>query len=197
MLNQIPETRVGGHMSSHQWDTHLPMLATWYRVPHSLRGRDVWFLDPDLFLEGTEGLGLGVQTKRALEECLNAYRRGLYLAAANLAGSVSEGAWYAAAKTLADENEWAKMEDTGAAKLQTWVGNRLRQYRDTKFIADELVAQANVLREIRNYGVHPGPPMGDLEKYFNQTECCMLLLSLHRYLVRLADACSLVKSLSP
>ena len=55
-------------------------------------------------------------------------------------------------------------------------------------LSDELLAQANVLRAIRNYGVHPAAIRDDLERYFAEEACGLLILTTHNYLTRLASA---------
>jgi hypothetical protein len=55
-------------------------------------------------------------------------------------------------------------------------------------LPDELLAQASVLREIHNYGVHPGPEKDELERWFSEESCGLLVLDAHNYLVRLSGA---------
>jgi hypothetical protein len=44
------------------------------------------------------------------------------------------------------------------------------------------------MRDIRNYGVHPRELTGgDLEIYFEEDKCGLLLLEAHRHLKRLAE----------
>jgi len=57
---------------------------------------------------------------------------------------------------------------------------------------DELLATASLLRELRNYGVHPLKVRDDLERYFNEEACGLLLLRTHNYLVNLAAAAEAV-----
>ena len=151
---------------------------------------EAWYRDPDLFLEELADLGLDDRAERALREALRAYSRGLYLAAASLLGVVSEAAWYAAAERLGKPGrleEEVRSERT--AKVQALVASILRERKaGAPTMPDELLANAALLRELRNYGVHPVHVRDDLERYFNEEECGLLLLRTHNYLVRLLAA---------
>lgn len=150
-----------------------------------------WYRDPNLFLEDLSGLGLDERAERALRESIRAFNRGLYLAAISLLGVVSEAAWYAAAGQLATHG--GRLEDEirneRTAKVQTLVAGILRDRQaGSRTMPDELLANASLLRELRNYGVHPVNVRDDLERYLNEEECGLLLLRTHNYLVRLSAA---------
>jgi hypothetical protein len=152
---------------------------------------DAWYRDPDLFLEDLSGLKLDERAERALRESIRAFNRELYLAAASLLGVVSEAAWYAAADRLAMPG--GKLEEEvrneRTAKVQTLVAGILRDRKaGSPTLPDELLANASLLRELRNYGVHPVKVRDDLERYFHEEECGLLLLRTHNYLVRLLAA---------
>jgi len=81
------------------------------------------------------------------------------------------------------------MRDGNTGKMQTLVADRLRAVKGlSSTLPDELLAQASVLREIRNYGVHPGPEKDELERWFFEEACGLLMLDAHTYLARLAGA---------
>jgi hypothetical protein len=65
----------------------------------------------------------------------------------------------------------------------------LRQQRTLRNTVDELQAQAALLRQLRNYGVHPRSEESDhLERYFTDSGAAILLMETHTYLNRLATA---------
>lgn len=150
-----------------------------------------WYLDPDIFLEELDDLELDDRARRALREALASFRRGLYLAAVSLLGVVSEAAWYRAAERLAKPGgTLAKAVDEGhTARVQKGVAELLRSRgAGSPTTPDELLAQAALLRELRNYGVHPAPSRDDLERFLAEEEAGLLLLRTHRYLVNLTRA---------
>lgn len=53
---------------------------------------------------------------------------------------------------------------------------------------DELLAHAAVLRDLRNYGVHPTTVRDDLERYFTEDTCALLIVETHHHLTSLAGA---------
>lgn len=114
-------------------------------------------------------------------ESLSAFERGLYLSSAALLGVVSEASWYQAAERLGKPgklDEAVRGERT--AIVQQLVAAHLRQNRTASATTpDELLANAALLRELRNYGVHPAEVRDDLERYFGEEECGLLLLRTH------------------
>lgn len=149
-----------------------------------------WYLDPDVFSEDLADLELDDRAKRTLQESLEAFRRRLYLASAALLGVVSEAAWYQAAERLGKPGRLeAAFGEERTATIQKLVADHLRQKRvGSGTMPDELLANAALLRELRNYGVHRAKMRDDLDRYFNEEECGLLILRTHNYLVRLAGA---------
>lgn len=182
---------VGINEPSAGWGVKVPIprptLEAAYLRPSE---GESWYRDPDLFLEDLAGLGLDERADRALRESIRAYNRGLYLAAASLLGVVSEAAWYVAAEKLGPSpklDEAVRRERT--ADIQKLVAGILRDRGvGAPTMPDELLANAALLRVLRNYGVHPVEVRDDLERYFNEEECGLLLLRSHNYLVRLSSA---------
>jgi hypothetical protein len=58
--------------------------------------------------------------------------------------------------------------------------------RDVGTAVDEVASFAALLRALRNYGVHPRRGHDNLERYFAEEECGLLILRMHHYLVELA-----------
>jgi hypothetical protein len=152
-------------------------------------GEAHWYVEPDLFAEDIGNLELTNRAHRALREALASYRRGLYLACASLLGVVSEAAWYAAAERTGTPAIGKLIEEEATARLQRAVADHLRGVKAlARTLPDELLAHAAVLREIRNYGVHPREIRDDLERWFTEDACGLLILETHHYLTRLAGA---------
>lgn len=167
-----------------------PALAPAYIRSPITDSEPRWYLDPDVFSEELDDLELDDRARRALREALSAFRRGLYLASSALLGVVSEAAWYQAAELLGKPGPLEKaIHDERTAKVQELVAAHLREKNaGSATMPAELLANAALLRELRNYGVHPAKTRDDLERYFNEEECGLLILRTHNYLVRLASA---------
>lgn len=184
--------QLAGHGASVRHATALPQLAAAYRLaPRFVHDAAVWFLDPDLFTADLDGIGLDRRTRHCLSEALDTYRNGLFLACANLLGAASEGAWYAAGEQLRTlDPQLAKALDSdNTTKVRNRVGEVLRQHGPIREQVAELHAQAALLRQLRNYGVHPRPRTKDhIERYLTDTGSAILLMETHTYMSRLADA---------
>jgi hypothetical protein len=169
--------------------TWAPAVQSAYRLAHGA-GRHSWYLSPNLFLEELDDLQLEERARRALEEGLRAYRRGLHLACASMLGVVFEAAWHRAALLVQTAGLMGAVRDGETARLQRNVAEALRNARALSPTGpDELLAHAALMRELRNYGVHPaGSPRDDLERYLAEEGCGWLILQTHHYLTRLAAA---------
>jgi hypothetical protein len=170
----------------------VPTVADAYRILNPSKSGHRWYLDPDIFLEDLKGLNLEERARRTLQEALSSFRRGLYLASVSLLGVVSEAAWWAAARRLSPGDqrlEKAIELPAATAKVDVLVADRLRAVKGLgKTVPDELLAHAAVLRELRNYGVHPRTQRDDLERYLAEEPAGLLLLETHNYLTRLLAA---------
>lgn len=166
------------------------------QLPHRLRQPGLWGLEPDVFIDDLAILGLDPRTERSLREAIESYRRGVFLAACSLLGAAVEGAWYAAglrvrsAAPTVDEF----VESNSTAELQNAVITALRDALPgtRKWEAHALGQFARLMRDIRNYGVHPRQAAdGDIEVYFAEGKCGLLFLEAHRHLKQLTDATAL------
>jgi hypothetical protein len=185
--------QLGGYGAGIYYSTWLPTLAPAYRLAPRLSGEPPgWLVDPDLFTADLEQLDLDDRTRRCIAESLAAYRQGLFLASASLLGAASEGAWHAAGqrlRTLDGQLAKALDNDSPATKVQARVAEVLRQHSALRATVEDLHAQAALLRQLRNYGVHPrAAEAGHLERYFTDSGTAVLLMQTHTYLSRLAAA---------
>jgi hypothetical protein len=154
-----------------------------------------WYLDPDLFAEEIADLDLSDRANRALREALTSFPPRVVPRIGESArgrerGSVVRG-W------RADWNDpiVKAIEDGATARLQTRVAEHLRGMKAVApALPDGLLAHAALLREIRNYGVHPKETRDDLERWFTEEACGLLLLQTHHYLTRLAGAVEMAVS---
>ena len=148
--------------------------------------------EPNLFMDGLDDLGLDTRSRRCLQEALTSYRRRLYLSCVNLLGAVNEAAWYAAGERHPRPDpglQQALANDRTAdvlKRVSAWLKDGARD--SDKIRIDEMYAHAGVMREIRNYGVHPrGTTSTDLEDYFTENASGQLLARSRFYLLRLQD----------
>lgn len=146
-------------------------------------------LDPDLLLEG---LDLPARVSRVAREASDAFRRGLPLAAANLLGAVVEGAWMAAARTLAPHAEQIGRALTrepfpAVADVQRRTVDALRHTQPRR--ADDLATTAALVRDIRNYAIHIDLEHDpDLDGWLDETGVITLFGTVRRHLRLLKDA---------
>jgi len=184
--------QLGGLSSAVQVNTALPQLTPAYRLaPRYVQEAAEWFFDVDLFTADIEQLHMDRRTRRCIAEALSAFRQGLFLASASLIGAASEGAWYAAGERLREHDpRLAKhLDNDDTMRVQKLVGELLRQNAGIRASIHELEAQAALLRQLRNYGVHPRSDETDhLERYFSDSGVLLLLMESHTYFTRLADA---------
>jgi hypothetical protein len=172
---------------------HRPaVLSDVVQLPHRLRQQGLWGIEPDIFIADLGPLGLDPRTERSLREAIESYRRGVFLAAASQLGAGVEGAWYAAGQRLRSAAPAVDqfVDSDRTAQLQSAVTDALRDSLpgNRRWEADSLSQFARLMRDIRNYGVHPRHLSdGDIEIYFEEDKCGLLFLEAHRHLKRLAQ----------
>jgi hypothetical protein len=182
-----------GYSSGVRIEVHRPaVLSDVVQLPHRLRQHGLWGIEPDIFIADLAPLGLDPRTQRSLREAIESYRRGVFLAAASQLGAAVEGAWYAAGQCLRSAAPAVDQLVDGdrTAQLQSAVTDALRNSLpgNRKWETDSLSQFARLMRDIRNYGVHPRQLTdGDIEIYFEEDKCGLLFLEAHRHLKRLAE----------
>lgn len=192
--------RLPGYESGLRLRTGGPaVLSDIVRLPHRLRQQGVWGVEPDVFIADLAYLGLDPRTERSLREAVESYRRGVFLAASSLLGAAVEGAWYAAGQRLrsAAPRIDQLVDGDRTAQLQGAVAAVLRDSLPTsrRWEPDTLAQFAGLMRDIRNYGVHPREVSdGDIEVYFAEDKCGLLFLEAHRHFKRLAELTALAGS---
>jgi hypothetical protein len=187
-----PSFKIGNQSGGVGIDTGLANLPVGFRLAPRLRySEQIQLLDPDLFLDNIDDLSLGARTVRCVNEALQAFRGGLYLAAASLLGAASEGASYSAAELITDvyPQMGKHLSNRSTWKLQDQVFKWLTNQRSSAHMAPGLHAQAELLRQLRNYGVHPRTESEDnLEIHISESGAGALLSVAHSYLATFANA---------
>lgn len=162
-----------------------------FRLSAKLSNLGMRQFEPDLFL--SDLLELDARSARCVREALDAYRRDMFLACASLLGAASEGAWYSAGERLKtmDPTIQNLVTTDSTAALQGAIVQYLRNNlpREFRWEPDFLVTQGDLMRAIRNYGVHPrATAQADLESFMTEPACGLLIVTTHRYLRRLTEA---------
>jgi len=135
---------------------------------------------------------LGARGVRCFHEAVLAFRRGLYLAAANLAAAASEAAWYGLGELVVKAGGTGTalrnaLDNDNTAKVIQLVTQHLQATAGLKTTMTELQAQAIHLRDLRNYAVHPrGHDDQQREAHFTEPGCLSLLMLTRRNLERLS-----------
>jgi hypothetical protein len=166
-----------------------PAVAESYRLHSRLIDNPAW-RPTGLSVSGSELLPLlGRRGQLCWQEALDALRRGLYLAAANMAGAASEAAWYSVGEQLRSHDTalGKALDEDGTARVITRSIEVLRRLKAAQNI-DELHAHAAYLRDLRNYGLHPRSTDDPAREHaFTETGCMNVLMTTYRYLHRLQD----------
>jgi hypothetical protein len=147
------------------------------------------YLDADRF---DADIGLGSSGRRTLVESLAALRAGMYLAAASLVGATAESVWFDVGEHLRGQSgdlDQALDDPRGStARVQEQILAVLSSAGARSPTIVELRSHAELLRAVRNYGVHPRGTVDDrLEEYFNEYGATMLVAMTRRHLTRLRE----------
>lgn len=159
-------------------------------------------LPVDELLAGLDEI-LGTRGATLVRESRRALRAGLYLASSSLLAAASEAAWFNLARAVpSPPMVLAKLLDDGrdAAQVVRLTEQSLRDLKPSPGSATitEVVAQAHLYREIRNYALHPVHPHdGDRETWLTETGATLLAISARRYLVKLADLLARFRGSTP
>lgn len=155
---------------------------------------DVPLLNSQKWSEGIGPLLTG-RLPRLLDEALDAYRRGRYLSASTLIGSVSEGGWTRAgeklrgrARKLDDALDEDRIAEVQKRMIELFKANKIRS-------ADDLSAFATYVRTVRNYGIHPNAADNEAaEQALTEVGSFSIIQRTHSHLISLLSA---VDSLPP
>lgn len=164
-------TAHGSHGES--FDDYNLLLAQSYRASSnalSLDGKGFVLHDPDLYLRRVGTRGMHERVATSLTEAVGCYRRGLYLGAAVLIGSASEGAWMELVRAVGNVlDKLPSVLDKELAKATPSIKVVQEHTRDTilaqfesamkkanvrKGDLEQVMDTAGYYRRLRNYAIH-------------------------------------------
>ena len=167
--------------------SNLVVPGTFQLTPGLETVADIPLLTTEKWAAGLGPLLTG-RLPRLLEEALGAYRRGQYLSAATLIGSVAEGGWTRAGEMLRGQFDKldAALDEDRIAEVQKRMAELFRNSK--KRNADDLYSFATHVRTIRNYGIHPNAADNDAaEETLTEGGCFSLVQRTHAHLIALLD----------
>jgi hypothetical protein len=135
---------------------------------------------------------LGARGMTMVRESRRALHRGLYLASSSLLAAASEAAWFNLARAVPTPPQvLAKKVDEGrdVAEVIRLTEQKLREIKPSPGSATitEVVTQAHMFREVRNYALHPVEDHdGDRETWLTETGATLLAIAARRYFVKMA-----------
>lgn len=145
-------------------------------------------LPTERMLEGLDRL-LGPRGTALLRESRGALRRGLYLAAASLLATASEAAWFNLARAVAlPQTKLASLAEDGEdiGKVIELTAQRLSELKVRQGLLNEVRAEGNRLRDIRNYALHPVDEDQHLDAWLTESGATVLTVAARSYFVKLA-----------
>lgn len=200
---RIPLGPEGTRPGRHPFSTVL--LYNDYMLSHAnakANARRLELYDADLYLKRADLGDFDERVRRCVEEALASFRNDLFLAAANMLGAASEGAWHSIAQAV-DKVGWANTalakeaasQNPRAETIQRQTRASLENHFADKaafegvfgFARSELAtleAKARHWREQRNWGTHPVGPV-DVSA-FTETSVGEQLIGATTYFTRLA-----------
>lgn len=136
---------------------------------------------------------LGPRGLEVLQEAIQCFHRGRFLAAVDLLAAASEAAWFGVASAATGDD--TKLDGLVArGEMVSEVIERTTGMLATRRILsiatrNDLRAQAARFRDLRNYGVHPvGDRDHDREAAFTEPGCAVLFMTARRYFQQLDEA---------
>ncbi|GAB2456710.1 hypothetical protein GCM10027062_41150 [Nocardioides hungaricus] len=193
---RIPVDYPGGG-SSAPVDVHSPYINDHGSTPRFMpvrpldgNGSEV-LLPVEELLSGLD-LILGARGMTMIRESRRALQRGLYLASSSLLAAASEAAWFNLARAVQSQPQaLAKKVDDGrdVAEVIRLTEQKLREIKPSlgSAMITEVVTQAHMFREVRNYALHPVEAHdGDRETWLTETGATLLAIASRRYFVKMA-----------
>lgn len=135
---------------------------------------------------------LGARGMTMVRESRRALQRGLFLASSSLLAAASEAAWFNLARAVpSPPPTLARKVDEGrdVAEVIRLTEQKLREIKPSPGSATitEVVTQAHMFREVRNYALHPVEEHdGDRETWLTETGATLLAIAARRYFVKMA-----------
>jgi len=176
---------------------HSPVIGDESSTPRFLPIRSIGPRQGDVLLPAEEMLAgldaiLGRRGMDLVRESRRALHGGLYLASSSLLAAASEAAWFNLARSVPDRGaKLTSLVDAGrdVSEVIRLTSQYLNALPRSQALITEVVAQAHLFRDIRNYALHPIEDGDDEDRQTWLTESGATLLAIagRRYFVRLSD----------
>lgn len=152
-------------------------------------GADVLLPVEDM-LTGLETV-LGPRGVHLVRESRRSLRAGLFLASSSLLAAASEAAWFNVARAVQQPGGKLRslVEDgKDIAEVIRLTEQHLQGLKIGRSTVTEVVAQAHLFRDIRNYALHPVEDHdADREAWLTETGATMLTIAARRYFLKLTS----------
>lgn len=192
---RIPVDYPGGGSSAPVL-VHSPYIGDHGSTPRFMPVRPLDGAGSDVLLPVEELLSgldliLGARGMTMVRESRRALQRGLYLASSSLLAAASEAAWFNLARAVpAPSPALIKKvaEGRDVAEVIRLTEQKLREVKPSPGAAGitEVVTQAHMFREVRNYALHPVEAHdGDRETWLTETGATLLAIAARRYFVKM------------
>ena len=147
-------------------------------------------LPADEMLAGLDEL-LGSRGEELIRESQRALRAGLYLASSSMLAAASEAAWFNLARSVpAPGAKLTELVESGRdiAQVIKLTEQHLHRVPRSQTKIAEVVAQAHLFRDIRNYALHPVEDHDqDREIWLTESGSTVLAIAARRYFVKMAS----------
>jgi len=209
---EIREVKVPrDHLNSDRYPVPIPAIYLEYRLATPFREDQFYRLaSSEVYLSYLVQGKLSSRARRCLQECIDAYRHGLYLSAVMAVGAASESLWMQLARLIVSKKPdvTTKVQEKlrpfapniSSIITETWqalvsqfmaeLGQVFSNEIDRKLFKE----QADRLCDRRNYAMHNDEADTE-EQTFTYTETGMLLLESIKYFNRFTQLIEVIKVL--
>ena len=191
---RIPVQYPGGGSSAPVL-VHSPYIGDYGSTPRFMAVRPAAHDTVDVLLPIGEMIAdldavLGPRGMQLVRESRRSLQRGLFLAALSLLAAASAAAWFNLARTVPQPGAKLQTLITGGRDLAEVIRlteQHLQGIGRGRSLITEVVSQAHLFREIRNYALHPVEEHDtDREAWLTETGATLLAIAARRYFVKLA-----------
>lgn len=175
---------------------HSPDIGDYGTTPRFMpvrpveSGLDEVLLPAEEILTGLDDI-LGPRGMDLVRESRRALHRGLYLASSSLLAAASEAAWFNLARVVAAPgSKLAALIEAGrdTSEVIRLTEQNLNRLPRSQALVTEVVAYAQLMRDIRNYALHPVDDHDrDRQVWLTETGATLLAIAARRYFVRLSE----------
>ena len=175
---------------------HSPAIGDESSTPRFLPIRSIGPRQGDVLLPAEEMLAgldaiLGRRGINLVRESRRALHNGLYLASSSLLAAASEAAWFNLARSVPGRGaKLTSLVDGGrdVSEVIRLTSQHLSALPRSQALVTEVVAQAHLFRDIRNYALHPVEDDDeDRQTWLTESGATLLAIAARRYFVRLSE----------